>query len=139
MYEAHLNAILAAWNEGNYDGLDPYVADDAVRKSPASVSSDAGSLAELKQVIADFRTAFPDGKVTIDEMEFVGDRSYGRWTFTGTNTGPGDFPPTGRSVTVRGVSHGRYQDGKMTEELVYFDGMDMMSQLGLIDLPGADG
>ena len=139
MYEAHIDALLAAWNEGDFDGLDAFVASDTVRRTPASVSSDASNLSELKQVIADFRTQFPDGKVTLEEIEFHGDRSFGRWVFEGTNTGPGDFPPTGRHVSVSGVSHGRYRDGKLVEELVYFDGLEMLGQLGLVDLPGADG
>ena len=139
MYEAHINAMVAAWNEGNLDGLDEYMAEDAVRKSPASVNSDASNRAEWKQVVTDFRTAFPDARVTVHEVVYAGDRSFGSWTFEGTNTGPGDFPPTGRRVSVNGVSHGRYRDGKIVEELVYFDGAEMLGQLGLVDLPGADG
>jgi steroid delta-isomerase-like uncharacterized protein len=135
MHEGNIDALLAAWNEGDLDGLDAAASSDTVRRAPASTDSDANNLAELKQVITDFRTAYPDAHVHLEEITYDGDRSYARWTFTGTNTGPGDHPPTGKSVSVPGASFGRYADGKMTEELVYFDALDMMAQLGLIDMP----
>ena len=135
MHEKNTEAMLAAWNEGDLDGLDDFVDADAVRRAPASMNSNADGRDQLKDVIKRFREAFPDGQVTLDEAFYQGDRSFGRWTFEGTNTGPGDFPPTGKRVKVTGTSLSRYRDGLLTEELVHFDALDMLSQLGLIDLP----
>ena len=135
MYQANIDALIAGWNEGKLDRLDEFVAEDTIRRAPPSVTSNADNLAELKQVISDFRTSFPDAKVTITDVTFQGDRSFAEWTFEGTNTGPGDFPPTGRSVRIRGASHARYAGGKLAEEYVYFDAMDMMTQLGLVPNP----
>jgi steroid delta-isomerase-like uncharacterized protein len=137
MYQAHVDALIAGWNQGNFDGMDDYIAENATRTAPPSLNSNANNLAELKQVIADFRTSFPDAKVTINEVTFQGDRSFAQWTFEGTNTGPGNFPATGKSVTIQGASHARYVDGKLAEEKVYFDAMDMMGQLGLVPDPSA--
>jgi predicted ester cyclase len=139
MYDAHVAALLEAWNEGNLDGLDAHLDPNTIRRGPPSASSDANNLEELKQVITDFRTTFPDAKVTIDEIHFQEGRSFARWTFTGTNTGPGDFPPTGKPVEFKGSSFGHYAGGKLVEEHVYFDGFDMMSQLGLVPDPSAAG
>lgn len=135
MYQAHVDALLAAWNEGDLDGLDAFLDPNTVRIAPASVGSTANNLAELKQVIAEFRSSFPDAKVTIHELTFQGDRAFAEWTFEGTNTGQGTFPATGRSVRFEGSSFHRYAGGKLIEEKVYFDGMEMMSQLGMI--PGS--
>ena len=55
-----------------------------------------------------------------------------RWTQTGTNTGPGDFPPTGNSMNITGVCYAKIRDGKMIEEHGYFDVLDLMQQLGLM-------
>ena len=135
MYQNNVDALVAAWNNGDLGGLDAYVADNTVRKGPASINSDANSLSELKGVVIKFRTAFPDCHVTIHEIFFTEDRSFGRWTFTGTNTGPGDFPPTGKSINISGTSLSRYADGKLVEEMVHFDALEFMTQLGLIELP----
>ena len=126
MYDAHVAALLAAWSEGNLDGLDAYLDPNTIRRGPPSASSDANDLGELKQVITDFRTSFPDATERV-----VGDHV----PFTGTNTGPGDFPPTGKAVEFKGSSFGHYAGGKLVEEHVYFDGFDMMSQLGLVPDP----
>ena len=64
-------------------------------------------------------------------------RSFARWTFEGTNTGSGDFPATGKSVKIEGTSLARYEAGKLAEELVYFDALDFLSQLGIVKLPKA--
>lgn len=138
MYQDNVNAILAAWNEGDLAGLDDFVDVNMVRQAPASGGAGANNLAELKQVITNFRTAFPDCKITIDEIFFQSDRSFSRWTFEGTNTGPGNFPPTGKAVKFSGASFSRIQEGKLTEEIVYYDALDMMVQLGLVELPSTD-
>ncbi len=137
MYKEHFNALLAAWNEGNLDGLDKYVASNVIRRVPASLNNNANNLAELKKGITDFRTAYPDMKVTFDELIFHEERSIARWTFTGTNTGPGNFPPTGKSVKVSGAGIGRFENGKLVEDLVYFDALEYFTQLGIIELPAA--
>ncbi|MEJ2206272.1 MAG: ester cyclase, partial [Gemmatimonadota bacterium] len=94
------------------------------------------SLEEFKILVQDFRTQFPDASVTIRDVIEAGDRATIAWTFTGTNTGPGDFPPTGRSVEVSGVSVERWEGGKLVEELVFFDTLSFMCQLGVVELPG---
>ncbi len=42
---------------------------------------------------------------------------------------------TGKPVKVSGVSFARYEGGKLIEELVYFDALEFLSQLGLIEPP----
>ena len=67
------------------------------------------------------------------------DLSFHLWTFTGTNSGPGAMPPTGKSVKLSGATRVRYQDGKIVEELVFFDVLDWQTQLGFTLTPPASG
>ena len=87
--------------------------------------------------MADFRGSFPDLKVVIDESHFDKDLAFVLWTGSGTNTGPGAMAPTGKSAKVSGATLLRYRNGKIAEELVYFDALDMQQQLGLIPMPVA--
>ena len=135
MYQNHVDALLKAWNRGDLDDLDEYVDTNTVRQAPPTLQSNATSLDELKEVIKKFRIAFPDAQVTVEEAFFQNDRSFMRWVFTGTNTGPGDFPTTGRAVSVPGMSFGRYANNKLVEEVVQFDVLGMMMQLGIIEMP----
>ena len=139
MYQDNVDAYLATWNGANLDGLDDYVDANVVRRAPKSFNQDANNLGELKQVISNVRTTFPDLKVTLDEIVYKDDRAFWRWTAEGTNTGPGDFSPTGKTSKIPGAAFAKFRDGKMIEELVYSDALDMMMQLGLMEPPASGG
>jgi len=134
-YQPAMDAYIAGWNEGNLDGLDATMTADLKRRSSGGMSADG--IAAQKKVMIDLRTAYPDTKVVLDESHFMQDRSFHLWTFTGTNTGPGATPPTGKSVKLSGATFVRYQDGKIAEELVYFDVLDWQLQLGYTLTPPA--
>lgn len=134
MYKKHFDAVLAAWNEGKLDGLDKYVGASTRRRAPSAVNGNADNLIELKKLISDFRIAFPDTHVALDEFYSHEDRAFTRWTFTGTNTGPGVFPATGKKIKLEGATFCRFESGKMVDEIVYFDALELMTQLGLVDL-----
>jgi hypothetical protein len=57
-------------------------------------------------------------------------------TFEGTHTGffecpAGIIPPTGRRVVVKCVQISRYENGLTTERRLYYDQVDLLTQLGL--------
>lgn len=136
MYKEHFDAFVETWNDGNIDRLDRYASPDVTRTGPKTMNTSANDLAELKTLITDFRQAFPNLHVTIDEALFQDNRSFARWTFTGTHTGEGtDIPPTNKSVELTGCSVHRYEDGKLIEEFVFYDALEFMSQLGVIEAP----
>ena len=132
------DAYLETWNDGNYDRLDKYVSENVIRNVPETTYQSTNNLSGLKEVLNGFRTAFPNCQVTIDEAHFTEDHSFAKFTFSGTNTGPGEFPPTGNAVSVPGGAIIRYEDGKMVQEDVYYDVLGFMVQLGIIELPGEE-
>ena len=139
MYQAIVEEWLAAWSGGNLDDLDAIVAPGFVRYAPTSFNMVTHSLAEIKEEITGYRTAFPDARITLGEIVCQDDKAFYRWTQTGTNTGPGDFPPTGKTMKITGVCFARFSDGKMIEEFAYFDVLDFMVQLGLMPSPAGEG
>jgi predicted ester cyclase len=117
-----------AWQTGNVDGLDAVFDPNFVRH--ADKGSSADGLENLKKVIQGFKAAYPDLKLVFSE-EFYGENQYaGHWSFTGTNTGPGEFPPTGKSVSMWGVNIIHFKDGKIVEEWDGFDNAPVLEQLG---------
>ncbi|MEE9167536.1 MAG: ester cyclase [Candidatus Neomarinimicrobiota bacterium] len=50
------------------------------------------------------------------EAIYAGDKVAGRWMFTGTNTGPGEFPSTGKEGTVSGISIFHFCNGMIVSE-----------------------
>jgi predicted ester cyclase len=79
-------------------------------------------------------SAFPDCRFTIDNLIGEGDLVSLSYTFNGTHTGPlQDVPPTGKRVSVPGVSVSRVVDGKSVEENVTWDQLALLQQLGLAE------
>jgi len=68
------------------------------------------------------KKAFPDLRMSIQQMVAEGDRVAVLWTFQGTHTGWGyeGLPPTGTRVEVRGVTIWRIVDGRIVEEWTSF-------------------
>ena len=87
-------------------------------------------LEAVKRWAVGVRTAFPDINVKIDETIIKGDRIIAFHTLTGTNTGPGQWSPTGKKIVIKGVSIGRIVDGKFAEMLVYYNFAALLRQVG---------
>ncbi len=92
MNKNSFDGFVAAWNNGNLDTLDEYIAANVVRRVPETMDG-TNNLDELKQRITDFRTAFSDMRATIDDAIFTKNRSAAQWTFTGTNTDQANIRP----------------------------------------------
>lgn len=64
------------------------------------------------------KKAFPDLRMSVQQMVAEGDKVAVLWTFQGTHTGSGyeGLPPTGTRVEVRGMTIWRIVDGRIVEE-----------------------
>lgn len=128
-----VDKYVAIWNSGNYDELSAIIDPHFVRH--ANLQPNVEGLDGIKKVISGFRTAYPDVKITVNDEVYSGGESAGLWTFTGTNSGAGEMPPTGKSVKIWGVSILHFANGKLVEEWVAFDNQSLMTQLGYTMTP----
>jgi steroid delta-isomerase-like uncharacterized protein len=124
---------LEVMNERNLALLDETMA-------PDYVSHDEGNPMQgremFKQYISMYLTAFPDLRVTIDEQIAEGDMVATRATFRGTHLGElMGVPPTGRPVNATSLLISRISGGRLTEEWIRFDTMNLMQQLGVLPAP----
>lgn len=63
-----------------------------------------------------FTSAFPDIRVTVEDVVAERDMVVVRWTGVGTHTCDGfGCPPTGRPVRFEGTTWARVRDGKLVE------------------------
>jgi predicted ester cyclase len=75
-------------------------------------------------------TAFPDQRITIEDIVASGDRVAVRYTITGTQLGPfGEIPPTGIQVHWSAMSIFRIADRKIVEAWWSEDMIGLMQQL----------
>jgi predicted ester cyclase len=113
-------------------------ADDAVLETP-----DAGRFEGGEQVtgyVMVWLRAFPDAQQTIVNQLVSGNWIVSEFSMSGTHTGTlespdGDIPPTNRRGTARGVQIQRVEGGKIAEEHLYFDQLEILTQLGLLPEP----
>jgi steroid delta-isomerase-like uncharacterized protein len=119
------------WNKGNASAIDEMMVEDAVVHGLGEADAAVRGPAAFKPFAARLRGAFPDIHVTIDDTIEEGDLIAARWTarmtHRGDHLGP---PPTGRAVTVTGMSMGRLRDGKLVEGWNNWDTMSLMQQIG---------
>jgi steroid delta-isomerase-like uncharacterized protein len=71
------------------------------------------------------KKAFPDLRISVQQIVAEGDRVAVLWTFQGTHTGSGyeGLPATGTRVEVRGMTIWRIVDGRIVEEWSSFSEM----------------
>ena len=115
-------------------------ADNAVYEAPGGVRVEGGDAAAEYSMT--FVRAFPDVRLTIDNEVVAGDWVAYEVTFEGTHQGPlegpgGVIPATNRRITGKGAEFIRIEDGKVVEERLYFDQLEFLTELGLIQAPSA--
>jgi steroid delta-isomerase-like uncharacterized protein len=70
----------------------------------------------LKQLIASYRTAFPDLKMTLEDIFAEGEMVAFCWSVSGTHLGDWlGVPPTGNHVAATGITLFRIAGGKVVE------------------------
>jgi steroid delta-isomerase-like uncharacterized protein len=117
--------------EGNLGVIDELVASNYVGHDPAM--PDQQGPEGIKEFITGYLAAFPDGRITIDDQFAAGDLVATRWMGRGTQTGElMGIPPTGKQVTIAGITISRVENGKVVEEWTNWDMLGMLQQLGAV-------
>jgi len=122
------------WNQGRLDVIDQVFTNDYVNHDPINQTRSA---AAFRNVVTKYRSAFPDCRLTIDDLISAGDKVVVRWRFSGTHQGQLEgIPPTGRKVTGSGISINVISGDRIREAYVNWDALGLMQQLGVVTLPG---
>jgi steroid delta-isomerase-like uncharacterized protein len=109
-----------AWVKGNVSAVDEFMAADYVEHPrPSTLPPGAEG---LKQLILAYRTAFPDLKLTLDDIFAEGEMVAFRWSVSGTHLGEWlGVPPTGNHVRATGITNFRIAGGKVEESWTSID------------------
>ena len=120
-----------AFNQGVFAVVDELVAPNGVTHT--STWGMQHNRDGLKQLIAMFRSAFPDLQCTVEDEINEGDKVAAHWTMRGTHTGLllGNRP-TNRTIVVQGMIFACTKNGQIVEGWALIDQMDMLQQLGIV-------
>ena len=126
------------WNKGNLSIADEQYAPNYILHMPDN--PDMHGPVGHSQVVMMYRTAFPDLHFTIEDQIAEGDKVVNRVTARGTHQGElMGIPPTGKQMTVSGITIDRVAGGKLVESWATWDFLGLMQQLGVIPAPGEGG
>jgi steroid delta-isomerase-like uncharacterized protein len=121
------------WNHGRADAITKMLAANAVVHG---LGPDMKGPEAFKPFHAAYRDAFPDVKITLEDMVAEEDKVAFRWTAVGTHRGHGlGFAATGKQARFGGMGIIRVENGKLVEGWNTFDQLGMMQQLGVVTLP----
>jgi steroid delta-isomerase-like uncharacterized protein len=120
--------------QGKFDLIDDMLADDFVEHEefPGITPDRAG----VKQFFTMLRAAYPDLRMTVEDLIAEGDKVVARIRIIGTHQG--EFmgvPATGKQINVPGIDIVEFRDGRATAHWGVTDGLTWMQQLGAIPEP----
>lgn len=120
------------WNKGHQQVADELFAQNYQHHDSSSPDLGRGPESEKKRV-ALYRNAFPDIRFTVEDLIAEGESVTARWSCHGTHKGElNGIAPTGKQITISGISVSRFTNGKMIEGYVNWDALGMMQQLGVV-------
>ncbi len=121
-----------AFNQGDLAKFDAFFAADFVDHDGFAVQQPGP--AGVRDSYMMWREAFPDTRVTIEDIIAAEDKVVVRSTLRGVHQGPfSGRPPSGASVCIRGISIFRVADGKIVERWGLIDALGLLRQLGVIE------
>lgn len=119
------------WNQGNLAAIDELCSPNAIQFDPTAPQGLDNK--GFQQFVTTHRTAFPDVYMSINDMIGEYDQVVVSWSAVGSHQGElMGIPPTGKQVTVNGISIYQLSSGKIISSNTSWDTFGMLQQLGAI-------
>jgi len=130
--------FVAAFNDHDEGRIRELNAENGVLEAPGDVRVE-GREAATQYAMA-WLNAFPDARLTVSNELVAGDWVTQEFTFEGTHEAPlsgpaGEVPATNRRLTGRGVQIFRVENDTVVDTRLYFDQVQILTQLGLMPEP----
>lgn len=134
-----MDRVTEAVFSGDEEAQERLYASDAVAVTP-----DQGEVKGAKEIVEwskEFLAGFPDAQFESEYAHESGNSAIDEGYLVGTNTGPLVGPTgesiaaTGKSVRLRACDVATVEDGVITSHRFYFDQVELLGQLGLMEGP----
>ena len=134
--EAVIRRWIEAYNERDLEAEAAVLAPGFVAHVPAAPGPLEG-LEAWRRFSGPFAEAFPDLRLTVEDVVSEGEKVAARVAFRGTHRG-GEFQgirPSGKEVAFSSIELNRVVGGKVEEHWVELDLLGLMQQLGAVPPP----
>ena len=130
--------FVAAFNDHDESRIRELNGENAVLEAPGDVHVRGREAAT--QYAMGWLNAFPDARLTVSNELVSGSWVTQEFTFEGTHEGTlsgpgGDIPATNRRLNGRGVQIFRVENDTVVDTRLYFDQVQVLTQLGLMPEP----
>ena len=121
--------FIGIWGRESLDIIDELAVPDIVMTYPVMPEVVRGR-DRFKKVMANFREAFPDSDIIVEDEIAEDNKVVVRWTFSGTHKGSFlGIPPSGRKVRWTGITIFTLSGGKVIEERGEEDFLGFLRQI----------
>jgi steroid delta-isomerase-like uncharacterized protein len=136
--KAVIRRWIEAYNQRDLEAEADVLAPGFVAHVPgAPAPLDLEGLEAWRQFTAPFTEAFPDLRLTVEDIAAEGNTVAARVAFHGTHRGEFQgLPPTGKQVAFSSMEFNRVVDGKVEEHWVEINLLGLVQQLGVATVPG---
>jgi steroid delta-isomerase-like uncharacterized protein len=121
------------WNKGRVEAIGEMIAPDCIAHGLGGPEGAMQGPEGFKTFYGRFKGAFPDIRITVDEVITDGDRCAVR--FSGRATHGGDhlgIAATGQPIAFTGMSFTRWRNGQIVEAWNNVDMMAMLQPIGAV-------
>ena len=131
--ERRSDAVVAAWNDHDAEGVVRYTARDAIFHDMTMPEPLQGR-DEIREATQAYFDAFSDLRITIDRRHVDGNVVIDEWISTGTHDGElMGMAATGRTVTCHGCVVTTFDEhGRQIHGAQYWNGLELLEQIGAV-------
>jgi predicted ester cyclase len=139
--KAILQRVYDIINSGDLSRAEEVIPPDSIEHEEVpGLPPGTPGLEVFRHFVTTFRAAFPDLRITAEDVIAEGDKVVARFTMRGTHRGEFmGIGPTGESISVTGIDIVRVVGGKAVEHWGQTDALGLLQQLGAIPAPGQAG
>lgn len=131
-YKDSYFAVMKIMDGGDVDGLDAYIANDAIEHQIDSSITTKTGLEGIKDIFRYYHKVFPDLKTTVRSVAVSGDTLFAYLSQTGTTSEPYIGIPAGQQMTMNSVDMIVFKDGKMNEHWGFMDMTDATNMMKML-------
>jgi steroid delta-isomerase-like uncharacterized protein len=120
------------WTKGDLSSADQSFSANYTHHDTSTPDFGPGPEGEKKRATL-YRSAFPDLQFMVEDVIAEGDTVSVRWSSQGTHRGPlSGIAPSGKKVSVSGMTLLRFAGGKIVEGWVNWDALGLLQQLDVV-------
>ena len=121
------------WNKGRAEAIAEMMSEECINHGLSETGEPLHGASGFLPFHTQFREAFPNLRVVVEDAIAEGDRVVARCSVKATHTGDGfGLKATHKTTEFDGIGIGRVKDGKFVETWNNYDFMKMYKQLGVI-------